>query len=168
MRFQTFLPFLLAAIITIGLFWFTQIPLGIPGEWTWERIPFVGPELIPGWIVSGIAFTVYLLAALLGLSRITYCNRGELSLWLTGLAASGIIWSLLLQDTPPAEYRLSKAPFVLFYKGSSGYFTEAQTGIPDVKRYLADYESKMEQGDVLHEGTHPPGLPLFYRMLIQL
>lgn len=168
MRFLTLLPFLLAAIITIGLFWFTQIPLGITGEWIWERIPFAGPELIPGWIVAGIAFSVYLLAALLGLSRIKYANRWELSIWLAGLAASGIIWSLLMQDTPPAEYRLTKAPFVLYYKGSSGYFTEAQTSIPDVKRYLADYETKMKQGDVLHEGTHPPGLPLFYRALIQL
>ena len=26
----------------------------------------------------------------------------------------------------------------------------------------------MKQGDVLHEGTHPPGLPLLYRTLIQL
>ncbi|WP_339729962.1 hypothetical protein [uncultured Gimesia sp.] len=168
MRFQTLLPFLIAAILTIGLFWFTQLPLGIPGEWTWERIPFVRPEMIPGWIVAGIAFGVYLLAALLGLSRIKYANQFELSIWLAGLAASGIFWSLLLQDSPPAEYRLTKAPFVLFYKGSSGYFTEAQTGIPDVKRYLADYEIKMNQGDVLHEGTHPPGLPLFYRTLIQL
>ncbi|QDT41202.1 hypothetical protein Pan241w_12620 [Gimesia alba] len=168
MRLQTLIPFLIAAIITIGLFWFSQIPLGIDGEWTWERIPFVGPEIIPGWIVAGIAFSVYLLAVLLGLSRVKYANRFELSIWLSMLAASSIIWSLLLQDSPPGEYRLAKAPFVLFYKGSSGYFTEAQSGIPDLKRYLADYETKMKQGDVLHEGTHPPGLPLFYRTLIQL
>lgn len=168
MRFQTLLPFLIATTITIGLFWFTQLPLGIAGEWTWERIPFVGPEIIPGWIVAAIVVIVYLLAVLLGLSRIKYANRIELSIWLSGLAVSGTIFSLLIQDSPPGEYRLTKAPFVLFYKGSSGYFTEAQKGIPDLKEYLANYEKKMKQGDVLHEGTHPPGLPLFYRTLIQL
>ena len=130
MRLRTLLPFFIAAIITSGLFWFSQIPLGVTGEWTWERIPFMRPEMIPGWIVAGIAFGVFLLAVLLGLSRIKYANHFELSIWLTVLTASSIIWSFLLQDSPPGEYRLTKAPFVLFYKGSSGYFTEAQTEFP--------------------------------------
>ncbi len=168
MRLRTFLPFLLTAIVTICFFWFLKIPLGITGEWTWQRLPFVGPEMIPGWIVSGITFGVYLLATLIALSRIKFCYRWELSIWLLGLAAMGIVWSLLLQDSPPAEYRLSKAPFVLFYKGSSGYFTEAREGISDVRDFIENYEEKMEQGDVLHEGTHPPGLSLFYLGLIQL
>ena len=168
MQLRSLLSFLLTAIITIGLFWFSQIPLGVSGEWTWQRIPFVGPEMILAWVVSGIAFFVYLLVTLIGLSRIKFCHRWELSIWLLGLAAMGIAWSLFLQDTPSAEYKLSKAPFVLYYKGSSGYFTEAQNGIPDVPQYLAGYEEKMKQGDVLHAGTHPPGLPLFYRELIQL
>jgi methylthioxylose transferase len=168
MRLRSLLPFLLAAMMTIGVYWFSEIPLGITGEWTWERIPFVSAEMVPGWIVSGIAFGVYLLAALIGLSRIRFCYRWELVIWLLGLAASGIVWSLLLQDTPPTEYRLSKAAFVLYYKGSSGYFTEARDGIPDVPHYLEHYAEKMKQGDVLHEGTHPPGLPLFYRALILL
>lgn len=167
MRLRSLLLFLLTAIIAIGLFWFSQIPLGITGEWTWHRIPFVESEMIPGWTVSGIAFAVYLLAILIGLSRIKICYRWELAVWLCGLTALGITWSLLLQDTPPAEYRMSKAPFVLYYKGSSGYFTEARDDISDVKEYLANYEEKMKQGDVLHAGTHPPGLPLFYRTLIQ-
>lgn len=168
MRFRILFSFLLTAIITISLFWFSQIPLGVPGEWTWQRIPFSGPEIIPGWMVSGISFFVYLFIILIGLSRIKFCTRWELSIWLFGLAAMGIAWSLFLQDTPPAEYKLSKAPFVLYYKGSSGYFTEAQKEIPDLQQYLAGYEAKMKQGDVLHAGTHPPGLPLFYWKLIQL
>ncbi|MFK7779456.1 MAG: hypothetical protein QM501_15230, partial [Gimesia sp.] len=141
---------------------------GVSGEWAWQRIPFVGPELIPAWIVTGIAFFVYLFVILIGLSRIKFCHRWELSIWLLGLAGMGIAWSLFIQDTPSAEYRLSKAPFVLYYKGSSGYFTEAQNGIPDIHQYLAGYEEKMKEGDVLHAGTHPPGLPLLYRKLIQV
>ena len=168
MRLRSLLAYLLTAMITIGLFWFSQIPLGVPGEWTWQRIPFVRLEMIPAWIVAGIAFFVYLFVILTGLSRIKFCYRWELSIWLLGLTAMGIVWSLFLQDTPSAEYRLSKAPFVLYYKGSSGYFTEAQSGIPDIHQYFAGYEEKMKQGDVLHEGTHPPGLPLLYREIFQL
>ncbi|QDT90692.1 hypothetical protein [Gimesia algae] len=168
MRFRTLLPFLLTSLITIALLWMTQIPLGVDGEWNWDRIPFSAVEMIPGWIVSGIAFAVYLLLTLLALSRMPYSRWYELAVWLTGLTAAGCLWSLLLQDSPPGEYRLSKAAFVLYYKGSSGYFTQAQTEISDASKFLSDYEAKMEQGDVLHEGTHPPGLPLFYHTLIRL
>lgn len=168
MRFRTLLPLLLAVFATLTLLWFIPIPLGVNGEWSWERIPFSGPTSIPSWIVTAICFAVFLLAVLLGLSRMNTSNRLERAIWLTGLTVAGMIWSLQLQDSPPAEYSLAKAPFVLFYKGSSGYFTEAQSGIPDVQKYLADYEAKMAQGDVLHEGTHPPGLPLFYFALIRI
>lgn len=154
--------------LTIYLFWFTSLPLGITGEWTWQRLPFVAVEMLPALIVSAIAFCIYLLVTLIALSRIKYCSHWELSIWLLTLTASGIIWSLLLQDSPPAEYRLSKAPFILYYEGSSGYFTEANEEISDVRQYLVNYEEKMKQGDVLHEGTHPPGLPLFYLALIKL
>lgn len=168
MRLRTLFTLLFMASLTIYLFWFTRLPLGITGEWTWQRLPFVAVEMLPALIVSAIAFCIYLLVALIALSRIKYCSRWELSIWLFALTSSGIIWSLLLQDSPPAEYRLSKAPFILYYEGSSGYFTEANEEISDVRQYLVNYEVKMKQGDVLHEGTHPPGLPLFYLALIEL
>ncbi|QDT25890.1 hypothetical protein [Gimesia panareensis] len=168
MRVRSLIPFLIAIILTLCLLASETIPLGIPGEWTWQRIPFNGPALLFGVIISLILFIVYLFITLWGLSRIRDCSRGELAVWLTTLAICSFLWSFYLQDAPPAEYSLSKAPFVLYYKGSSGYFTEANTGIENVSDYLAQYETKMEAGDVLHEGTHPPGLPLFYRALIRL
>ncbi|QDT99111.1 hypothetical protein [Gimesia aquarii] len=168
MQLRTLLPFLITVVITICLFWFSKIPLGITSEWTWQRLTDMGPEMILGCIVSGIIFGAYVLVTLLALSRIKFCSRWELSIWLVGLATSGMIWSLMLQDSPPAEYRLSKAPFVLYYKGSSGYFTAARDEISDARDFMTHYEQKMKKGDVLHEGTHPPGLPLFYLGLIQL
>lgn len=168
MRARLLFPFLIAILITLGLYWLTEFPLGIPDEWTWHRIPFSGPALFLSGLSSLIIFAVYLLAVLLGLSRIPDCPRWELSVWLSGLVVAGMIWSLSLQDSPPAEYSLAKSPFVLYYKGSSGYFTEAKTTIKNLPDYLAGYETKMEAGDVLHEGTHPPGLPLFYWTLIRL
>ncbi|WP_417384449.1 hypothetical protein [Gimesia sp.] len=168
MRFRTLLPFLLTSLITIAMLWLTQISLGVEGEWSWDRIPFAAAEMIPGWIVTAIAFAVYLLLTLIALSRMPDCRWYELAVWLAALTTAAGLWSLQLQDSPPGEYRLSKAAFVLYYKGSSGYFTQAQTEISDVSQFLSEYEGKMEQGDVLHEGTHPPGLPLFYLALIRL
>ncbi|HAH48978.1 MAG TPA: hypothetical protein DCM07_29890 [Planctomycetaceae bacterium] len=168
MRFRTLLPFLLTSLITVALLWLTQVPLGVESEWNWDRIPFTAAETIAGWIISGILFAVYLLLALTGLSRLPYCRRYEPAVWLTGLTLAGVFWSLHLQDSPAEEYGPSKAAFVLYYKGSSGYFTQAQSEISDTSQFLSDYETKMEQGDVLHEGTHPPGLPLFYLALIRL
>ena len=168
MRVRSFIPFLIAILLTLGLFYSDSISLGIPGEWNWQRIPVTGPSVLFGTIVAGLLFAAYLLLVLWGYARISNCHRGELIVWLTGLVAGSLAWSFYLQDSPPAEYSLSKAPFVLYYKGSSGYFTEANTSMKDVTAYLEEYETKMEAGDVLHEGTHPPGLPLFYRSLILL
>lgn len=168
MRVRSLIPFLIAIICTLGLLWSGRFPLGIPGEWTWQQIPFIGPALQFGILISLLLFAIYLPAVLLGLSRIRNCSRGELAVWLAGLTLGSLLWSFNLQDSTPAEYSLSKAPFVLYYKGSSGYFTEANNGIENVSDYLAQYETKMEGGDVLHEGTHPPGLPLFYWSLIRL
>ncbi|MBN72231.1 MAG: hypothetical protein CME32_23495 [Gimesia sp.] len=168
MRVRSFIPFLIAILLTLGLFYSDSISLGIPGEWSWQRIPFTGPSVLFGAIVAGLILAAYLLLVVWGHTRISNCRRGELIAWLTGLVIASLTWSFYLQDSPPAEYSLSKAPFVLYYTGSSGYFTEANTNIKDVATYLSEYETKMEGGDVLHEGTHPPGLPLFYRSLIWL
>ncbi|MCH7688763.1 MAG: hypothetical protein IH899_19130, partial [Planctomycetes bacterium] len=50
----------------------------------------------------------------------------------------------------------------------SGYFFEASHHIDTVSAFLAGYEERMAQRDVLHVGTHPPGLFLFHYGLIQL
>jgi methylthioxylose transferase len=154
--------------ISVAFLWLTDIPLGVPGEWTWARIPIADAEaeVALGAVQSLIAGVVYILVAWLGSRRIANCSRAELAGWLLGIAVIGFGWMLAVQESPPSGRNLSKAAFVLYYPGSSGYFHKARYEIPDTAKFLHDYEDLMAEGDVLHVGTHPPGLFLLYQKLI--
>jgi hypothetical protein len=56
--------------------------------------------------------------------------------------------------------------WVLYDPSSSGYFFDACYRTPSVPEFLTGYENKMAEGDVLHVGTHPPGLFLFHKLLL--
>jgi len=154
--------------ISVAFLWLTEIPLGVPGEWTWERISSadVGAEVVLGAVQSAIAGIVYILIAWLGSRRIASCSRIELVGWLLGIVSVGFGWLLAVQEAPPSGWRMSKVAFVLYYPGSSGYFHKARYEMPDTDEFLRGYESLMAEGDVLHVGTHPPGLFLLYRAMI--
>ncbi len=154
--------------ISMAILWLMNIPLGVPGEWTWERISStdVEAEVVLGAVQSLIAGVVYILVAWLGSRRIANCSRTELAAWLLGMASVGFGWMLAVQESPPSGWRMSKAAFVLYYPGSSGYFHKARYEMPNTDKFLHDYEDLMAEGDVLHVGTHPPGLFLLYRKLI--
>ena len=149
--------------------WWPAVPLGIPGEWTWSRIP---PDTAFG-IISGTAIVatvaaIYLLYAWAGAKRLPQCGRFEAAAWLGGLVMIAFAWLWNVQQSQPVGYGMSKVAWVLYYPGSSGYFHEALYGMDDTGAFLASYESRMEQGDVLHVGTHPPGLFLFHKFLISV
>ena len=157
--------------ISVAFLWLTNIPLGIPGEWTWDRIAPAdaagATEFVLGAAQAAIAGVVYILVAWQGSKRIATCSRVELAGWLVGIVGIGFGWLLAVQEAPPSGWRMSKAAFVLYYPGSSGYFQEARYDMPDSAEFLRGYEDLMAEGDVLHVGTHPPGLFLLYRGLIQ-
>lgn len=154
--------------ISVAFLWLTEIPLGVPDEWTWERISTtdVEAEVVLGAVQSLIAGVVYILVAWLGSRRIVNCSRRELAGWLLGIVSVGFGWLLAVQEAPPSGWRMSKSVFVLYYPGSSGYFHKARYEMPDTAEFLRGYENLMAEGDVLHVGTHPPGLFLFYRAMI--
>lgn len=157
------------SLLSLGVLWGTAIPLGVPTEWVWERLP-ADAQSIPNLVLAGFAAAVYLLFVWLGdrrLSRLTVSSH-EVALWLTGLAVAGFGWLWIVQDTAPMEGQLGKAPFVLYYPGSSGYFTQARYESPSPMALLRGYEALMQRGNVLHEGTHPPGLILVFQALIAL
>lgn len=155
----------------VAFLWLTEIPLGIPGEWTWERIRVDEAERLDallGALQAGLALLGYAAFCWAGALRLIKAGRAETAAWLAGLAAAGFGWLWIVQQSPPAEHRLQKTAFVLYFPGSSGYFFEARYGIDEVGTFLADYEEWMSERDVLHIGTHPPGLFLFHRGLIRL
>lgn len=93
---------------------------------------------------------------------------GGWALRLAGLVAAGFVWLLAVQSLPPTAVGLSKAPLVLYSPAASGYYFEARYGEWTPGEFLAGYEERMGEGDVLHVGTHPPGLFLLHRGFIDL
>jgi hypothetical protein len=147
--------------------WFGRFPLGVPGEWEWNRIDFVG-SLAATLAPPLVCALLYVGFVRLGGRCIARSPAAESAAWLGGLALFGFAWLWVAQESAPATYQLSKAAWVLYFRGSSGYFSEAREGAGDLPAYLAAYESKMGEGDVLHLGTHPPGLVIIFRALVGL
>ncbi|MDA0833039.1 MAG: hypothetical protein O2955_06105 [Planctomycetota bacterium] len=168
----------LALVFTLILFrgW-TVLPLGIPGEWTWERILWTDDNLaetLLGICLALLAGALYVAFACWGLpyfvtidlTKGTKRSSITVFLWLCGLWVMANGWVLALQQSPPEPYNLTKATWVTYYPSTSGYFYHARYRIVDVSSFLSEYEAWMREGDVLHVGTHPPGLYLLnYKML---
>lgn len=151
----------------LALLWLTQIPLGVPGEWTWQRLP--ADELSP-WnaLLAGLAALGYAGVVYVGGKRLTHENVRSLEIagWLIVLMGLAASWLWTVQETAPPQGQWAKGPFVLYYPSSSGYFFHVRYRAPDAAKFLAGYEQLMSEGDVLHVGTHPPGLFLLFHGLI--
>jgi hypothetical protein len=149
------------AVAQVAVVWLPGIPLGVPGEWTWSRIPYGGPEAATLFLRLFAVLPAYALYAgvcWMGDTRFVSATRSTRIAWLTALLAFGfgLLWTI--QDAPTYAYdRLGRDPLVLYFPSTSGYFTEAKKS-DDFVAYLANYEQLMSRGDVLHLGTHPPGL----------
>lgn len=158
----------LGLILTIGLLWLSTIPLGIPGEWTWPRLP-ADAQTSLNLLMAGIGAAVYFIVVMVGRQKLSHLpSRRQQGIWLALLVIVGAGWLWIVQETSPVAGQFAKGPFVLYYPSSSGYFYKARYENPDAGPFLANYEALMEQGDVLHVGTHPPGLFLFFHGLIAL
>jgi len=165
------LSLVVGAVAGIGFLWLTDVPLGIPGEWTWNRIRFDDDRLVECLWGCGIACAgaaVYIGLAWMGGNRIGVCSRVERAAWLAGLVVAAFGWLWIVQSVPPKEFRTLKPLWVLYDPGASGYFFEACHEMDDVGSFLATYEERMAQGDVLHVGTHPPGLFLLHHGLVSV
>jgi methylthioxylose transferase len=169
---RTAIGFTLVAAGSLAVLWCSSLPLGVPGEWVWDRIPVAGGEWLAvafGWLEAGLVGAIYIALVLVGARRLEGASRATVCGWLAALTVGGFAWLWAVQDSPadPA-YRLAKTGWVLYFRGTEGYFDQARYEMRDVSSYLKGYERLMAQGDVLHLGTHPPGLMLFHRACLKL
>jgi hypothetical protein len=133
------------------------MPLGVPGEWEWQRIK-LNPEglaLFPG-LVGVSLFTAVAATGYRALSRSSGLRRE--GFWLLGLAVAATVAQGTVQESAPVGYGLSKWIFALYTPGSSGYYTVAKKQMGEPRRFFADYPGWIARQDALHIGTHPPGL----------
>ena len=167
--FQIRVATLLGVAATFFVLWMTQIPLGVPGEWVWKRIDVADAETVDVWLglLTGLlAGSAYIGFVWLGVRRLDRASHAETGAWLAGLVLAGAVCVVLVETVPPSPWPEAKTAIVLFSPNSSGYFHEAVTSRQDAGEFLRGYEEKMAAGDVLHIGTHPPGLILLDRGLI--
>lgn len=155
-----------AALVSAGIHK-GQFPLGVPREWEWSRIEPTGDSIAT--LAGPVIFAAMMLAFVwAGAQRLERARRLELWAWLCGLASLAFGWMWVAQEAAPQGFGLAKAAWVLYYPGSSGYFTQARYHVRGAHELLQRYEQQMAQGDVLHIGTHPPGLIVGYRALMFL
>lgn len=156
-----------ATAASLGMLWLTGIPLGIAGEWAWNRIDYAQPMVVVLRAIEPIIIGgLFLVVAWLGCKRIANALIPEKLLWWLALMAAAFSWLWAVQDAAPEPYGLTKSGWVTYYPGPSGYFSLARSEVTDIPAFLQAYEKRMAEGEVLHVGTHPPGLFVIHRFLI--
>jgi len=144
-------------------------PLGVPGEWVWNRLPR-SPlfSVVPVVVAAG----VFIVLCCVGRKWIERSHRRTpFAMLLAMLAAIPLHWSLFfMPDSPmgPERWILS-----LSHPSSSGYLIvaiDSETSVPLGEQiawttvdFLRGYEAWIAKQDSFHIGTHPPGLFLVYR-----
>jgi hypothetical protein len=158
---QAALVSVLAVLVAKG-----KIPLGVPGEWEWQRVK-VAPSVLG--ILMGLsaiaAYSAFVAAGFRAMARERGCRVG---VWLAALVVASVGVQGVVQEAAPEGYGLSKWIFALHSPGSSGYYTVAKSQMGDARRFLADYPAWIERQDALHVGTHPPGLFLLARTILDV
>lgn len=145
------------------------IPLGIPGEWTWNRQPNIPLFSFLPLIVAGGGFVTACVACWNWTQR--NARRAPYALLLAMLAAVPFHWSLFF--TPQAPLGAERWLLSLSNPSSSGYFTVARDArhptdaqlarnIDPTTEFLTEFEEWIAEQDSFHVGTHPPGLFLAY------
>jgi hypothetical protein len=155
----------LAVLVSLFVIGCMSIPLGVPGEWLWPRQAF--PTDVSEWadrFLSPVLFG----AAVVAFCRFADCRiegvrvLGKLSL-IIGLVVAAFFWQRIVQHASASPHRELRPLWVLYDKYATGYFFITVFTQTTSSELIATYEARMAQGDVLHEGTHPPGLLLMNR-----
>lgn len=160
---------LLVVGLTYGLVWANDIPLGVPGEWDWSRRKPEGDLIVP-LVVSALVGLLYCGWAAWGRSRIGAAARFGRVAWVAGLVGVTLVWWWTVLSLLPGPTGIGRIPWVLYFPGSSGYFTQAKGEVHDSREFLRTYRQRVAEAEgmdrYLHLGTHPPGLALAFHGLI--
>lgn len=146
------------------------MPLGVPDEWVWTRhaLPSSPIEWLDRLVLPLTGAAALLVVVQLGHHLLRRPAFGRTAMALICLAASTVFWHWAVQQSAPSPHRELKPLWILYDKYASGYFFEAAFHTTSVQELLQNYESRMREGDVLHVGTHPPGLFLLSHAALKL
>ena len=144
-----------------------HVEIGVPGEWVWKPHDIVAAIDVAIPIAVTVLLTIGYFAAVRRLSDSIDARTSRVWFALPVLAASGFLILWAVQSCAPSPHRQMKPMWVLYHWGSSGYYDEAR-GLDSLDAYLTGFEDELNKGDVLHKGTHPPGLVLANYGLLSL
>ncbi len=144
-----------------------SFPLGVPGEWEWQRLASTVRLDLVAIVFAGLAVLAFATFAATGARSLArHGSPAREAAWLAALAVASVFVQAVVQEGAPEGYGLAKWVLALKNIGSSGYHTVARSQMPlGLGRFLKDYPSWIAQQDSLHIGTHPPGLFVVARVL---
>lgn len=154
-------------LLTLILLLADMIPLGIPGEWVWPRQPLPADvaELADRLFWPFLAGMLLVGAAIFGELEFSLVrlNRLQRTIHLLLLTVSTLLWHSAVLQSSASPHRELRPLWILYDRSASGYYLRALEDRRPLRQFLAEYESEAAKGDVLHAGTHPPGLLLLNR-----
>ena len=154
-------------VLGVARGWF---PLGVPGEWEWLRLPATIAIDPINLTVGGLGVFGYALFAAQGcraLDRPT--SRLREAVWVAALAGAAVVAQAVVQEGAPEGYGLAKWIMALRDPGASGYHTVARDEmVGGLKPFLRSFPTWIVGQDSLHIGTHPPGLFVVARSMLDL
>jgi hypothetical protein len=163
---QVALVFLLVIAIWVG--W---LPLGVLGEWRYNRLPvWASPRR--EWLgLVGLAVVAYAGLVALGLRGLSARRspRGE-ALWLGGLLVAALAVQVALPLGAAPGYDLGRWAAVNYHPASGGAYWKIarEQAVGDPRGFLAAYPEWIRGRGATHLGTHPPGLIVVQCALIRV
>jgi hypothetical protein len=154
-------------VLVIAIVASRRIPLGIPGEWEWQRVKF-RPEFLD-LLIAALAIAGYCGVAGFGFRALRVpMTRFAEALWLLVLLAAAVAIQVMIPWGAASGYDLAKWALVPCIPGSTGYYEVAKKqAVSDPWKFLADYPVWIQSQDSLHIGTHPPGLVAVQCLLLR-
>jgi len=151
---------LLTVIATVLLLLVSNVPLGVPDEWAWRRqqLPENLIEALDRLAIPGIVGAIVVAFSQFVDRRIERSPKLICAVFVALLVVGAFSWLNAVRQSAATPHRELRPLWVLYDRFASGYFFEAAFHTSSTKELLAGYEQRMAKGDVLHEGTHPPGL----------
>lgn len=151
---------LLTVFVTVLLLLASNVPLGVPDEWVWRRqqLPENLIEALDRLAIPGIVGAILVAFSQFVDRRIERSSKPVSAVFLALLVVGAFSWLNAVRQSAATPHRELRPLWVLYDRFASGYFFEAAFHTTSATELLAGYEKRMAKGDVLHEGTHPPGL----------
>lgn len=140
-----------AALLVIVL----NVPLGVPGEWTWARIEHAPPF---GWLPLGVlGVGSYAVFAWWGSRGLANPSRRVEVAWVSWLAIASVSVQVIVMTAAPEGCGLTKWSTIRL-AGAGEYLMIAERDVNDIPQFWADYPSWLRRQNSAHLSTHPPGL----------